>query len=63
MKIADALKLDGCNISVACGDRRLYWDETVNQYFVLEKRYHKKSFTCVIMTDSEDVAVEELIKS
>jgi hypothetical protein len=61
MKIVDLFTMNH-NVRLSMGDKWLYWDDSLEMWVVREHKKYKRNSTIEIETESEEEAVDELIK-
>ena len=57
MDIIGALKADSSQARVTCGNAWLYWDETTNEWIVLERKFGARKNTELYRGADESKAV------
>ena len=62
MTIKKMLQSDNWNIRIEYADRWLYWDNTSKLWVVRERKRHQKHSRVVTETESEEDAVDMLLK-
>lgn len=63
MTIAELLKLPAANARLSYGDVWLYWDESIEQWVVLQHLSRKRSPKTIVETENESEAAAAFCKA